>query len=67
MRAYFLASGRHFVQNGKIQIAVKHQRESARNGSCRHNQRMHSFAFSSKQRAVSYAEAVLFVCNNQLA
>ena len=67
MRAYFLSAGRHFVQNGKIQIAVKHKRKSAGNRSGRHYQRMHSMAFSAQQRAVGYAETMLLVCNNKLA
>ena len=56
-----LPSGRELVENGHVEIAVDHQRERARDGCCRHDEKMRFFPLGGERGALVDAEAVLLV------
>ena len=60
-----LARRRQLVHDGNIQIAVDHQRERARNGRCRHDEKMRVFPLLRQRRALADAEAVLLVRDDE--
>ena len=55
----------HFVEHGQFEIAVKRQRESARNGRCRHDQHMRMRFLGRECGSLFDAELVLFVDDHE--
>ena len=60
-----LASGRHLVDHGNIQVAKERQRKRARNRRSGHHQYVGRRAFFDESFALQNAEAVLFVDDDQ--
>ncbi len=66
MRCNRLASGRHLIHDAQVEIAIQRQRQRARDGRGGHHQQVRRAAFRAQQRALIYAETVLFIHHGQL-
>ena len=60
-----LATGRQLVQNRNIQIAIKRQRQGARNRRCGHYENMGALPLFRQRLSLKNAEAVLLVNDNE--
>ena len=60
-----LPPGGKFVENGHIEIAIDHQRERARNGRCRHDEKMRVFPLGGERGALIDTETVLLVGDDE--
>ena len=60
-----LPPGGELIENGHVEIAVDHQRERARNGRCRHDEKMRVFPLGGERCALIDTETVLLVGDDE--
>ena len=61
----WLAAGGQLVEHGDVEVAVNHQRERARDRRGAHDERVREAALFGERRALSHAEAVLLVGDDE--